>query len=198
MAKGMARREWRGLELVDVQRPDERAEEDDLAAPERPVPIEAFESFYVRELSGLVALARALAGDAHAQDIAQEAMVVAYGKWDEISHYASPAGWVRGVCSHKAVSSVRRSVAESRALNRLRLRRTSTSSDQTGDETFWHEVRRLPQRQAQAVALFYALDLSVGDIAVTLDCSEGTVKAHLSRARSALAQRLGINEEVQP
>jgi len=35
----------------------------------------------------------------------------------------------------------------------------------------------------------------VSDIAVTLDCSESTVKAHLVRGRSALARRLGVEEE---
>ena len=66
----------------------------------------------------------------------------------------------------------------------------------TGDgDRFWAEVRRLPRRQAQATALFYALDLPVSEVAATRGCAEGTVKAHLSRARSGLAVRLGTTEE---
>jgi RNA polymerase sigma-70 factor, ECF subfamily len=196
MAKQVARREWRGLELVDVEiEPGRSGDSGD--ADERPA--ESFESFYLREFPRLVTLARALAGDAHAQDIAQDALIVAYGEWDEVACYPSPGAWVRGVCANKAISSVRRRAAESRALSRLRLSRPAAAS--TGpsaeDETFWREVRRLPQRQAQAVALFYALDLSVAEIAVTLDCSDGTVKTHLSRARSSLAQRLGVEEGVE-
>ncbi|MDP9219733.1 MAG: ECF-type sigma factor, partial [Actinomycetota bacterium] len=50
-------------------------------------------------------------------------------------------------------------------------------------------VRSLPRRQAQVVALFYLYDLSVADVAATLELSEGSVKTHLSRARAALAER---------
>jgi RNA polymerase sigma-70 factor (ECF subfamily) len=195
MAKRMAEREWPHLELVDVEAP---VNDDDRAADAGPPPLESFESFYLREFPRLVALARALAGDAHAQDIAQDAMLTAYGKWAEIRDYASPIGWVRGVCSNKAVSAVRRGSAERRALTRLRMRPVEpTAFEPEGADSFWREVRRLPERQAQAAALFYALDMSVADIAVTLDCSEGTVKAHLSRARSTLAERLGAQEGVQ-
>jgi hypothetical protein len=34
-------------------------------------------------------------------------------------------------------------------------------------------------------------DRSVADIAAILDCAEGTVKAHLFKARRALAKKLG-------
>lgn len=192
MARGMARREWRGLELVDV---DADAREDSSAEEQT---IESFESFYLREFPRLVALARALAGDAAAQDIAQESLLVAYGKWEDVAGYPAPAAWVRGVCANKAVSAIRRRAAEVRALDRLRLTRApATSTLSAENQTFWREVRRLPERQAQAVALFYVLDMSVADVAMTLECSEGTVKTHLSRARSALSQRLGVDEGVE-
>ena len=61
-------------------------------------------------------------------------------------------------------------------------------------ETFWIEVRRLPRRQAQAAALRYVYDLSVADIALTMGCSEGAVKVHLSRARRVLIERCGVRE----
>ena len=63
-----------------------------------------------------------------------------------------------------------------------------------GDEAFWQTVRRLPPRQAQAVALYYLEDYSVREIAEVLDCSEGTVKTHLSRARDAVARQLQLED----
>ena len=63
---------------------------------------------------------------------------------------------------------------------------------------FWTEVRRLPRRQAQVVALHYIYDLGVADIATTLGCAEGTVKVHLSRGRSALASRMNRSTEETP
>jgi RNA polymerase sigma-70 factor (ECF subfamily) len=59
-------------------------------------------------------------------------------------------------------------------------------------------VRRLPRRQAQAIALHYVLDMGVADIAMTLGCSDSSVKAHLVRGRAALAGRVGVDDEEQP
>jgi len=54
-----------------------------------------------------------------------------------------------------------------------------------------HALRELTKRQAEVVALYYGLDLSVSEVAVTLGRSEGTVKATLFKARSILARSLG-------
>jgi RNA polymerase sigma-70 factor (ECF subfamily) len=62
---------------------------------------------------------------------------------------------------------------------------------------FWSLVRRLPDRQAAAVALYYLDDLSVADIADALGCAEGTAKAHLHQARQTLGQQLR-DEESHP
>jgi RNA polymerase sigma-70 factor (ECF subfamily) len=160
------------------------------------VTAESFEEFYRRELPRLLVLARALAGDGAAEDLAQEAMLTAYRQWSRIAQLASPAGYVRGICAHQSVSSVRRHLAERRAVRRLASRPVSTADPLQADgDRFWSEVRRLPKRQAQVTALFYALDLSVREVATTLGCAEGTVKMHLSRARSELATRLGTTEE---
>lgn len=48
---------------------------------------------------------------------------------------------------------------------------------------------RRARRQAQAIALYYIYDLAFSEIAATLGCAEGTVKAHLARGRTALALR---------
>jgi RNA polymerase sigma-70 factor (ECF subfamily) len=170
-------------------------------AAETPAPLdvpvaESFEDFYRRELPRLLVLARALAGDLAAEDVAQESMLVAYRQWSRIGSMASPVGYVRGICAHQAVSVLRRLVSERRAVSRLAGRAVTAVEPLSADgERFWSEVRRLPRRQAQAVALFYALDLPISDIATTLGCAEGTVKVHLSRARTELAARLGTREE---
>jgi DNA-directed RNA polymerase specialized sigma24 family protein len=44
------------------------------------------------------------------------------------------------------------------------------------------------------VALYYYLeDLSIQQTATVLGCAEGTVKAHLAKARRALARRLQVD-----
>jgi RNA polymerase sigma factor (sigma-70 family) len=155
-----------------------------------------FEEFYVAELPRLVALARGLCGPAHAEDVAQEAMLVAYRRWREVSSLERPEAWVRRTCSNLAVSAFRRRVVELRAVARLGSRRTTEAPvAELGDEAeeFWAAVRALPARQAQAAALRYVYDLPVAEIAHTLACTEGTVKQHLSRARHALAATLHVD-----
>jgi RNA polymerase sigma-70 factor, ECF subfamily len=193
MPRTARRRGREVLQLVDG-RPDPVV---DPAARSETLRPESFETFYLRELPRLLVLARALAGDLAAEDVAQDSMLVAYRRWSEISGVGSPVGYVRGICAHQAVSVVRRTMAERRALRRYAANGSvaELAPLPTDSERFWAEVRRLPRRQAQAAALFYALDLSVADVATTLGCAEGTVKSHLSRARQELARRLEISEE---
>src|SRR4051812_34236711 len=84
---------------------------------------ERFDAFYRRELPALVALAVALSGSASAEDIAQEAMLAAYRRWDVVSHLDLPAAWVRRVCANRCVSTLRRRAVEGRAMLRLGARR---------------------------------------------------------------------------
>lgn len=140
-------------------------------------------------------MARVLAGPVGAEDHAQEAMLVAYRRWREVSNMADPAMWVRRVCVNKATSQLRRRAAEARAMIRLGGRRDLTPVLEPDDEDFWAAVRGLPRRQAQVVALHYIYDLSVAEVAATLQISEGTAKTHLSRARTSLVLVLGERGE---
>jgi RNA polymerase sigma-70 factor (ECF subfamily) len=153
-----------------------------------------FDGFYDREMPRLVALAQALAGPAAADDLAQEAMIVAYRGWREVSRYEHPEAWVRRVCANAAVSLLRRHAAELRALVRLGARPQPVALEPSA-ERFWDQVRQLPRRQAQAIALRYVYDLELAEIAATMGCSVGAVKVHLSRARATLAGRIGVVEE---
>lgn len=158
--------------------------------------VEPFDRFYVREYSGLVALAHALTGSrAHAEDIAQEAMLAAFRRWDEVSRLELPPAWVRRVCTNLATSFVRRRVVEARAVLRLRSRPTDVAELAYDDGAFWAAVRRLPRRQAQCIALSYVYGCSVADVACVLGCADGTVKAHLARGRARLAARFGLEDD---
>jgi RNA polymerase sigma factor (sigma-70 family) len=191
MARRRAAAEADPLRLVDV------ASADRVGGPadSQDVVGEPFEAFYRREFPRLVALAHGLAGPALAADIAQEAMIAAFRRWDEVQSFDSASGWVRGVCANTAVSAVRRRLAEARATARLRTRPAFHQAQGDTDEEFWREVRRLPRRQAQVVGLHYALDMSVADVASALGCAEGSVKAHLFKARQTLAGRLARDDE---
>jgi RNA polymerase sigma factor (sigma-70 family) len=170
-----------------------------LAAVHRPVEVSgellSFDDFYRREYRHVLGLAFVLTGNqSAAEDVAQDAFTAAFRHWRFVAACDSPGAWVRRVACNRAASVLRRRLVEAKALVRL-AKRTQTSIElDEGDEAFWQAVRRLPPRQAQAVALYYFEDYSVRDISAVLDCSEGTVKTHLSRARAAVARHLRLED----
>ena len=118
--------------------------------------------------------------------------MAAYRQWDQIDN---PEGWVRTAVSNKVHSWRRRRYAEARAFARMGLGRRSTVDEMSVETAhFWAEVRRLPHRQAQTVALFYLEDRSVTETASILGCSESTVREHLMRGRTKLARRLKVED----
>ena len=165
-------------------------------APAGPdVAVASFDAFYTAHFRGLVALAYALSGSRlAAEDLAQEALLAAYRRWPEVSTLDEPAAWVRRVTANQAVSALRRRLAEARALTRLGGRRAPVAELSEGAHEVWAQVRRLPRRQAQAVALYYLADLALDDVAAVLECSAETVRTHLRRARATLADRLALDE----
>jgi RNA polymerase sigma-70 factor, ECF subfamily len=155
----------------------------------------SFDDFYRSEHRHVLGLAFVLTGNQWvAEDTAQDAFTAAYRHWRSIVAYDSPGAWVRRVTCNRAASVLRRRVREAKALLLLAGRTQTHIELDEGDEAFWQAVRRLPPRQAQAVALYYLEDYSVRQVSEVLDCSEGTVKTHLSRAREAIARQLRLED----
>jgi RNA polymerase sigma factor (sigma-70 family) len=165
------------------------------ASVEAPSEALTFDDFYRREHRHVLGLAFVLTGNHWvAEDTAQDAFTAAFRRWQFIVAYDSPAAWIRRVTCNRAASVLRRRVREAKALMRLAGRTPTHIELDEGDEAFWQAVRRLPPRQAQAVALYYLEDYSVREISEVLDCSEGTIKTHLSRAREAVARQLQLED----
>lgn len=103
------------------------------------------------------------------------------------------------VALNLATSQLRRIGAEARAVTRLAGRREAATDapDSLGDDAFWRAVRRLPPKRARVIALRYAGDLTVADIATVLGVAEGTVKAHLHQARRQLAAWLADPDDTE-
>jgi RNA polymerase sigma-70 factor (ECF subfamily) len=170
--------------------------------PPAPVPL-AFEDLYRADWRPVVALGWSLTGDRSvAEELAQEAFLAAYRRWDAVGRMDQPGAWVRRAVANRSVDHHRRARVASVGADRLasaeRVRQQhgggdSASVDGLGDDVFWAAVRALPERQAQCVALHYLEDRAVDDIAAVLDCRPATVRVHLHRGRQALARSLGLS-----
>jgi RNA polymerase sigma-70 factor (ECF subfamily) len=157
---------------------------------------EPFDSFYSREFPRMVDIAHALSGSRMAaEDLAQEAMLIAYRRWDEVGALDRPGGWVRRVVLRRSASVYHRRKAEARALLRLAPLRGDPPA-RLGSEAreFWTAVRRLPERQAEAILLHYLEEMPVAEIATVMGCAPNTVKVHLHRGRKALAETLSAED----
>jgi RNA polymerase sigma factor (sigma-70 family) len=156
-----------------------------------------FDGFYRRERRAIVGLAFVLSGSAAAaEELAQDAFLAALRDWDRVAHFDDPSAWIRRVVANRSVSRIRRLALEARHARRNSVPTWSPSRE--GDVDLWGEVRRLPKRQAQAIALHYLHDLPRREVATILQCSEETVKTHLDRGRRTLAIRLGERDEEAP
>lgn len=151
----------------------------------------SFEAFYRREIRSIVGLAYVLSGSSRAaEDLAQEAFLSAFRHWDRVGAFDNPGAWVRRVVSNRAVSRYRRRAAEARAMLRMGREDYTIPEPDAQAIHLWNEIRRLPRRQSQVMALRYYDQLPIADIALILGCSETTVKTHIRRAKKALVLRL--------
>ncbi len=132
---------------------------------------ENFESFYRREYRRVLGLAIVLAGNRSvAEELTQEAFLLTLRDWGRVALMENPEAWVRKVVANRSVSWLRRVAVHAKVIVRL----GQTPGDQHGLDAevgldLWREVRRLPRRQAQTVALIYLDGLSRRDTAAVLD-----------------------------
>ncbi len=147
---------------------------------------------------GLIRLAVVMLGDRPAaEDVVQEAFCGLYRRWDHLDDPQNALRYVRSSVLNGCRSVLR---------NRGRLRSGSGSRPGRPDTVESAEstalvgeehrgvlaaLRRLPDRQREALVLRFYLELSEAEIARSMGISQGTVKSTVSRALAALGRLLG-------
>jgi RNA polymerase sigma factor (sigma-70 family) len=158
----------------------------------------SFAEFYESQYRSVVRLAAALVGRWDvAEELVQDAFVALHARWERVSQYESPEGWLRRVVLNRSLSALRRRTVEVRLVARLARQRERPAELPLPDGDTWRAVAALPKRQAQVVALRFVDDLGVGEIAAVLGCDESTVRTHLRRATQSLATRLREEDQGQ-
>jgi RNA polymerase sigma-70 factor (ECF subfamily) len=152
--------------------------------------VEGFDDFYRGSRQRLLGFVYALTGDlAEAQDAVQEAYVRAWQRWSTVSRYEEPEAWMRRVAARIAISRWRG--LRSRARAHLRHGPPDAVPEPSPDTVaIVDALRRLPEEQRVAIALYHLVGLPVAEVARQTGVPVGTVKARLSRGRAALAPYL--------
>ena len=130
---------------------------------------------------------RLCGSDSDAKDLAQDALVRAFGRWDKVGGYADPNAWVARVVTNLAFDQWRRR----RLFRRLPVAGAAESIPDDHVDLYV-ALDSLPRRQRQVVVLRYLADQSEAATAEALGCSLGTVKQHASRGLKALRAHLDI------
>jgi RNA polymerase sigma-70 factor (ECF subfamily) len=142
-----------------------------------------FRDLYEREFGAVYRAAYALCGQRDlAEDAAQEAFARALARWRRLSREPWAGGWVMTT----ALNFARRQMRKRRPIERER----PPDPDTDALLDLRRSIDALPRRQQTAVVLHYLMDLPVEQVAASMRCKEGTVKAHLARARATLEHRL--------
>ncbi|MFG1848846.1 SigE family RNA polymerase sigma factor [Micromonospora carbonacea] len=156
--------------------------------------VDGFDEFYRGSRQRLLGFVYTLTGNlAEAQDAVQEAYIRAWQRWSTVAGYDDPEAWVRVVASRIAVSRWRSLRSRARAYLRHGVD-DSTPAPSTDTVAVVAALRQLPEEQRTALALYYLLGMPVTEVARETAAPVGTVKARLSRGRTALAGLLAVSD----
>jgi RNA polymerase sigma factor (sigma-70 family) len=123
-----------------------------------------------------------------AEDQVAEAFARAWASWDKVSQHPAPRAWVVRTALNAGASWWHRHSKETALASH-----DIAAADSQGtalDAAALTALRRLPARQREVVVLRVFLDLDIDTTACQLGIAPGTVRAHLSRAMTALRNEL--------
>jgi RNA polymerase sigma-70 factor (sigma-E family) len=145
----------------------------------------------------LVRLASVVLGDSGlAEQIVQDAFVKLAVRRGGLRRIDNPPAYLRSMVLNGCRSHLR----HRRVGDRYDARRTvalavptpeAQALAQAEQDRMVAALRRLPERQREALVLRYYLDLPEAEIAAAMRVSPGSVKTHLHRGLAALANQLG-------
>lgn len=146
---------------------------------------------HVVELHGpaLLRFCAAQLGPERADDCFQETMLAALRAYRELRDPAAVRSWLFSIAARKAVDSHRaRARAPQPAEDLEALAKGKEPAYR--DDALWARVRRLPEKQRQAVALRYLADLSHKEIAEIMGTSDAAARRNVFEGLARLRREL--------
>lgn len=147
---------------------------------------------YYDRLAGGLALY--LGDRAVAEELAQEALLRAFARWEHVETLASPEAWTWRVAMNLANSVFRRRDAERRARQRLGPAPEVGDEDHAAPLAVREAVAGLPKPQRMVLVLRFYLDLSVAETAARMASTDDAVRSLTKRAVAALGDVLDLDQ----
>jgi RNA polymerase sigma-70 factor (ECF subfamily) len=152
--------------------------------------VEAFEDFFHGHYERLLRAMYLATGDRHeAEDLAQDAFVRVYERWDRVRETDDPVGYLYRTALNARRSRLRRLAVAARKIVAAEPPRDAHEATEER-----HAVRRaldaLPNGQREVVILVEWLEMTDVQAGRALGISGGAVRTRLHRARTALRELL--------
>ena len=155
----------------------------------------AVAALYQHHAVGLIRLAYLMLGDrAGAEDAVQDAFCGLYRHWDRLADRDRALAYVRSSVLNGCRSALRRRTTGRRLLTAYQPPTASAEAAVLGLEErqeVMRAVRRLPERQREALVLRFYLDLPEREIARLMGLRPSSVRSATARALRALGHALG-------
>jgi RNA polymerase sigma-70 factor (sigma-E family) len=153
-----------------------------------------FEEFAAARLPAVLKFAAVLTGDRSlAEDVVQEVLIRANGRWQAIASLDRPEAYVRKMIVNEYLSWRRRSwrtVPSGAGTDMDGPLTPDPAADYAERDALLAELAKLPRRQRTVLVLRYYEALSDLEIAEALGCRPGTVRGYACRALAALRVEL--------
>ena len=154
-----------------------------------------FEEFYRAEFPMLVRSMFLLVPDVdEAQELAQEAMVRVYERWDKVSLMESPGGYLYRVATNLNRHRIRSIAARARGLLRLGAVLHDEEMD-PGRRDLIDAISSLPRGTREAFMLVEWVGMSSDEASRMLHIRPASVRSRVHRARRHLRARLIVEEQ---
>ena len=129
-----------------------------------------------------------------AEDVAQEVFVKLWQALPRYDGRAQLSTWIYAITRNASISAMRRrrrTLPLSDAAVEAEVEsRGAMPAAEPGDLGLWKRVEALPDKQRQAITLYYQEERQVEEVAAMMGLPVNTVKTHLHRARASLAAAL--------
>ncbi len=161
---------------------------------------EAFERLVPAYRRRVFGLAFSILRDrAAAEDLAQEVFVKLWQALPRYDGRAKLSTWIYAITRNASVSALRArrrvlSMSDHAVCEEVE-GIAAVPAPATGDPELRRVIEALPEKQRQAVTLYYLDERPVEEVAEMMGLPANTVKTHLHRARAVLAVALGSTRE---